>query len=67
MKLPDYYTIAEAAHRLQRSSRTVRRWVAQGHLLALRVDGRTHLLPRCVVDGFAPIKAGRPRKISAAS
>ena len=37
--LPKYYTINAVAEALHVSSRTVRRWIANGHLIVHRIDG----------------------------
>ena len=39
----DLLTIAEAARRLDRSERTVRRWIADGRLLSVRVGPATYI------------------------
>jgi len=37
--LPKYYTLKAVAEALDVSTRTVRRWIANGDLIAIRVDG----------------------------
>ena len=39
----DLLTVAEAARRLDRSERTVRRWIADGRLLSVRVGPATYI------------------------
>lgn len=50
---PDSYvlTVDEVAHRLQVSTRTVRRLIASGQLRVVKIRRRTFILPR-EVDAF---------------
>ena len=47
---PTFYTIREAARILRCSTKTVRRQIARGHLLATKPKGlRTWLIPEAVI------------------
>ena len=51
----------EAAAKLGVSTETVRRWVRQGRLKAIRI-GRTMVLARADVERFSIPRRGRPRR-----
>lgn len=63
MKELRYLTIEEAAGTLRVSERTIRRWVARGHVQARKVGG-TVRIPRDGLTGSALQRPapGRPRK-----
>lgn len=55
---PELLTVDEAAELLRVTAQTVRRWVAEGRLPALRL-GRAHRIPRAHltarIPGLAPL------------
>ncbi|MER3387940.1 MAG: helix-turn-helix domain-containing protein [Microcella pacifica] len=57
---PQYVTIATAAERLSVSEKSVRRWISQGELPAVRVAGRLIRIP---ADALADL--GRPLQVRA--
>ncbi len=50
--MDEYWTIRQAADRLQVHERTIRRWIADGRLAALRI-ARTVRVPRRTVEEIA--------------
>lgn len=57
---PDWVSIRDTAEALHVSSKTVRRWIAAGHISAERVGPRLIRIPASELDRIgSPIGAGR--------
>ncbi len=58
--LNDYLSVSEAAERRAVTTRTIRRWCADGWIDgARRVGSRAWLIPRDALDAFTPPSPGR--------
>jgi excisionase family DNA binding protein len=56
--LPKYYTINAVAEALDVSSRTVRRWIANGDLIVHRIDGVVRVSDGDLRSFLAPHREG---------
>lgn len=57
MEIKDYYTIAEVAEHLTLSQKSIRRYIAAGHLGAVKVGGN-YRIPKSALEHFINDKSG---------